>query len=67
MGNVFAGPEADRTRRKPFKRIANKETENGHRLPEVIWQYILRLKTFTPSDLYSSSQVLAEIAAEMCA
>lgn len=67
MGNVFAGPEADRTRWKPFKRIANKETENGHRLPEVIWQYVLRLKAFTPFDLYSSSQVLAESATETCA
>ena len=67
MGNVFAGPEADRTRRKPFKRIANKETENGHRLPEVIWQYVLRLKTFIPFDLYSSSQVLADSAAETSA
>ena len=41
LGNVFTGLEADRTRRKPFKRIANKETENGHYLPEVIWQYVL--------------------------
>ena len=36
MGNIFTGLEADGTRRKPFKRITKKETENEHKLLEVV-------------------------------
>ena len=50
MGNAFTDLEAGGTRWQPFKRIANKKTENGHSLLEVIWQYVWNLKTFIPLD-----------------
>lgn len=34
-----------------FRRTANKKTENGRNVPEVIWQYVLSFKTCMPFDM----------------
>lgn len=50
-GKCLHRPGGSQNKMEGFRRTANKKTENGRNIPEVIWQYVLSFKTCMPFDM----------------